>query len=152
MIEAGRYQPRYVASGVIRVEKYTAPERLRRIFEATGQLIEQFQPQALAIEKVFVHRDPNAAIKLGQARGVILCAAALRALPIFEYTPTQIKGVIVGKGHAVKGQVQFMVQQLLKLSETPQEDAADALACALCHARFATLKTDPRQLTRRKRF
>jgi len=152
VIETGRYHPRYVASGVIRVEKHTAPERLRRIFEAMGQLLTQFQPDVLAIEKVFVHKDPNAAIKLGQARGVILCAAALQALPIFEYTPTQIKGVVVGKGHAAKGQIQFMVQQLLKLSEAPQEDAADALACALCHARFATLKVDPHQLSQRKRF
>lgn len=152
MIETGRYQPRYVGSGVVRVEKYEASERLRRIFEAVGQLVTQFQPDALAIEKVFVHKDPNAAIKLGQARGVILCAAALVELPIFEYTPTQIKGVVVGKGHAAKGQVQFMVQQLLKLSEAPQEDAADALACALCHARFATLRVDPRQLSQRKRF
>ncbi|WP_367122704.1 crossover junction endodeoxyribonuclease RuvC [Sulfurivirga sp.] len=144
---------RYVFSGVIRVEKYTPPERLRRIFNSMNELIAQYRPDALAIEKVFVHKDPVAAIKLGQARGVILCAAALAEVPIFEYTPTQIKGVVVGKGHAAKGQIQFMVQQLLRLSETPQEDAADALACALCHARFASLKVDVTRLGgARRRF
>jgi len=139
VIESGRFKAYYVASGVIRVEKFTPPERLKRIFQAVQQLLIQYQPEVLAIEKVFVHKDPVAAIKLGQARGVVLCAAALAELPIYEYTPTNIKRVIVGSGHAEKTQVQFMVQQLLKLSESPQEDAADALACALCHSRYATL-------------
>lgn len=131
-----------MASGVIRVEKFTPPQRLKNIFQAIQQLMEEYQPHVLAIEKVFVHKDPVAAIKLGQARGVVLCAAALAELPIYEYTPTNIKRAIVGSGHAEKKQVQFMVQQLLKLSESPQEDAADALACALCHSRYATLNPD----------
>ncbi len=152
IIDMVRQQPVYVASGVIRVEKYSAPERLKRIFEAFGQLVAQYAPHQVAVEKVFVHKDPVAAIKLGQARGVVLCAAALSDLPIYEYTPTRIKGTIVGKGHARKEQVQFMVRQLLRLSETPQEDAADALACALCHGRLAALGVDLSILNKGARF
>lgn len=139
MIEMVRSQSRYVTSGVIRVERLPVAERLRQIFESVQSLLVTYQPDVVAIEKVFVHRDPNAALKLEQARGTIICAAALAGLPVHEYTPTQIKGVIVGRGHADKAQVQFMVRQLLRLSDTPQEDAADALACALCHARFSSL-------------
>ncbi|MBF6058035.1 MULTISPECIES: crossover junction endodeoxyribonuclease RuvC [Thiomicrorhabdus] len=152
IIESGRYHPTYIVSGVIRVEKYSGAERLKNIFESVGQLLDQYQPDVLAIEKVFVYKNPKSAITLGQARGVILCAAALKGVPIMEYTPTQIKSTIVGKGHAGKTQVQFMVQNLLALTAPPQEDAADALACALCHDRYMSLGIDPQELSKGSRF
>ncbi len=152
LIESGRYHPSYLLSGVIRVEKLSGAERLKTIFESVCQIIDQYQPQVMAIEKVFVYKNPNSAIKLGQARGVILCAAALKDVPIMEYTPTQIKSTIVGQGHASKDQVQFMVQNLLKLTESPQEDAADALAAALCHDRYLTLGIDPEKISKGSKF
>lgn len=152
VIESGRYHPQYLVSGVIRVEKYSGADRLKNIFESVTQIIEQYQPDVVAVEKVFVYKNPNSAIVLGQARGVILCAAALKNIPIMEYTPTQIKSTIVGQGHAGKAQVQFMVQNLLKLTQCPQEDAADALACALCHDRYMTLGIDPQAISKGTRF
>ncbi|MDG4813512.1 crossover junction endodeoxyribonuclease RuvC [Hydrogenovibrio sp. 3SP14C1] len=152
IIESGRYHPNYVSSGVIRVEKLTGAQRLKTIFESVCQIIDQYQPSVMAIEKVFVYKNPNSAIKLGQARGVILCAAAIKEIPIMEYTPTQIKSTIVGQGHATKDQVQFMVQKLLKLTESPQEDAADALAGALCHDRYMTLGIDPEKISKGTKF
>ena len=152
VIESGRYHPHYIASGVVRVEKYSGAERLKHIFESVQLLIEQYQPTVMAIEKVFVYKNPSSAIKLGQARGVILCVAALRSIPIVEYTPTQIKNTIVGHGHAGKEPVQFMIKQLLKLTQVPQEDAADALACALCHDRYLSLGIDPQALAKGTHF
>jgi len=152
IIESGHYHPTYVSSGVIRVEKFSGAERLKNIFESVMQIIDQYHPEVMAIEKVFVYKNPSSAITLGQARGVILCAAALKNLPIMEYTPTQIKRTIVGQGHATKDQVQFMVKNLLKLTESPQEDAADALAAALCHDRYWTLGIDPEKISKGTRF
>jgi len=152
VIESGRYHPKYLASGVIRVEKLTGAERLTSIFNAIGELIDCYDPQYVAVEKVFVHKNPSSAIKLGQARGVILCAAALKSRAIIEYTPTQIKSTVVGQGHAGKDAVQYMVKQLLRLTEVPQEDAADALACALCHDRYLTLGIDPASLSKGTHF
>lgn len=152
LIESGRYHPNYLVSGVIRVEKLSGAGRLKTIFESVCQILEQYEPDVMAIEKVFVHKNPNSAIKLGQARGVILCAAALKEIPIMEYTPTQIKSTIVGKGHAGKDQIQYMVKNLLKLTESPQEDAADALAAALCHDRYLTLGIDPEKISRGTKF
>lgn len=152
LIESGRYHPSYLVSGVIRVEKYSGAERLKNIYLSVTQLIEQYQPDVMAVEKVFVYKNPKSAITLGQARGVILCAASMHDIPIMEYTPTQVKSTIVGKGHANKQQVQYMVQHLLKLTSLPQEDAADALACALCHDRYMSLGLDPEQLKKGSKF
>ena len=152
IVESGRYNPNYLVSGVIRVEKYSSAERLKIIFESVCQIIDQYQPDVMAIEKVFVYKNPQSVIKLGQARGVILCAAAIKNVPIMEYTPTQVKSTVVGNGHAGKSQVQFMVQNLLKLTESPQEDAADALACALCHDRYMTLGIDPEAVSKGTKF
>ena len=88
----------------------------------------------MAIEQVFMHRNANSALKLGQARGAAICAGVMAQLPISEYTPTQVKQAVVGKGGADKAQVQQMVRMLLKLPEVAAEDASDALAIALCHA------------------
>lgn len=152
IVESGRYHPSYLVSGVIRVEKFSGADRLKNIFLSITQLIEQYQPDVMAVEKVFVYKNPKSAITLGQARGVILCAAAMHDIPIMEYTPTQIKSTIVGKGHAGKTQVQYMVQNLLRLTETPQEDAADALACALCHDRYLSLGLDPETFSKGSKF
>lgn len=130
-VEGGK--PRYVTSGCLRVEGKALPERLKSIFDGISEIAAEFQPHELAIEQVFVQKNVDSALKLGQARGAAICAAMTQDLSVFEYTPTQIKKAVVGKGHAGKDQVQFMVRALLSLPGMPQADAADALACALCH-------------------
>lgn len=137
LIQLTRFTPKYVASGSINVAKKEGQERLLYLYQSMLQLIQQFQPDVIAIESPFIYKNPQTAIKLGMARGVIMLAAAQHQLPLSEYTPTQIKSAVVGKGHAQKTQVQYMVSQLLGLSESPSEDAADALACALTHAKIA---------------
>jgi len=127
----GRYE--YVSSGVIRLPKGALPERLKSIFEGVSQLIEEYCPQEMAVEQVFMAKSAGSALKLGQARGAAIVAAANRDLPVFEYEAKKVKQSVVGNGGADKTQVQHMVMRLLKLSATPQEDAADALAVALCH-------------------
>lgn len=134
VIRMEQRRPVYVASGCIRTEKAEMPQRLGEIFQGVGEVIETYQPQALAIEKVFLHRNADSALKLGQARGAALVAAVTHALTIHEYSPNQIKQAVVGRGHAAKQQVQHMVRTLLNLSATPPADAADALAVAVCHA------------------
>jgi len=133
VIEIAEGQLSYVTSGCIRVGGAALPERLKSIFDSVGEIVSQYQPNELAIEQVFMKNNVDSALKLGQARGAAICAVMTCALDVYEYTPTQIKQAIVGKGHADKAQVQFMVRAILKLPGLPQEDAADALACALCH-------------------
>ena len=108
-------------------------ERLKDIFAGISEVIRDGQPDEVAVEQVFMHRNPDSALKLGQARGVAICAAALANVPVSEYAPRAIKQAVVGKGSADKQQVQHMVSALLKLTKKPQADAADALAVALCH-------------------
>lgn len=124
----------YVASGVIKVPDGELPHRLATIFHRVRELIETYQPGQAAIEKVFVNVNPASTLLLGQARGAALTALATAGLPIAEYTPMQIKQAAVGTGRATKAQVQAMVVRLLSLPGAPTADAADALACALCHA------------------
>jgi len=124
----------YLASGCVRVDDENFPERLRTIFEGVGEVVARYQPTEIAIEKVFVQRNVDSALKLGQARGAAICAVVSRSLPVAEYSPAQIKQALVGRGAAAKEQVQHMVKTLLQLIETPPADAADALACALCHS------------------
>lgn len=114
-------------------------ERYLVIFESIQSLIEKYNPSVLCIETQYVSdKNPQSAIKLGMARGVIVLAAKLKKIPVFEYAPTKIKLAVTGRGGASKGQVQRMVQQLLSLDFLPEpEDAADALACAICHAHSA---------------
>ena len=133
MIEVAQGRLSYVTSGCIRVQGETLPERLKSIFNSVSEIVNDYRPDEMAIEQVFVKSNVDSALKLGQARGAAICAGVTRALDVFEYTPTQIKQAIVGKGHADKAQVQFMVRALLNLPGLPQQDAADALACALCH-------------------
>lgn len=134
LIELRGRQAVYLASGCVRMEDEEFPERLRIIFEGLGRVVAEYRPDEVAIEKVFVQRNVDSALKLGQARGAALCAVMNRERPVAEYSATQIKQALVGRGGASKEQVQHMVTTLLQLSNTPQADAADALACALCHS------------------
>lgn len=124
----------YVGSGCIRANADTLAEKLNIIFNGVKEVIAQFNPQLFAIEQVFMARNPDSALKLGQARGAAIVAATTNDLPVAEYSARQIKQAVVGTGAADKTQVQLMVKTLLKLPGTPQADAADALAVAMCHA------------------
>lgn len=124
----------YLGSGCIRLKGDVLAPRLDQIFIAVSDIIKQYQPDCFAIEQVFMARNPDSALKLGQARGAAIVAATQASLPVSEYSARQIKQAVVGKGSAEKNQVQHMVKHLLNLSGTPQSDAADALAVALCHA------------------
>ena len=109
-------------------------ERLQTIFHSLAVLIGEYRPEEFAIEQVFMARNPDSALKLGQARGAAIVSAANSGLTVHEYSARQVKQAVVGTGGADKSQVQHMVQALLGLSRKPQADAADALAIALCHA------------------
>ena len=124
----------YVTSGVIRLPTGALPQRLRIIFDSVTELVDQHGPQELAVEQVFMAKSAGSALKLGQARGAAIVACAVQGIPVAEYSARQIKQSVVGTGAADKSQVQHMVRVLLRLVATPQEDAADALAAALCHA------------------
>lgn len=124
----------YIDSGCIRMGEKPMPERLKIIFQSLVSLIGEYRPQEFAIEQVFMARNPDSALKLGQARGAAIVGAATSGLAVHEYSARQVKQAVVGNGGADKSQVQHMVQVLLSLSRKPQEDAADALAIALCHA------------------
>lgn len=125
---------RYVGSGCIKTEGNSIAPRLKEIYTSLGSIIDEHRPDCVAIEKVFMHRNADAALKLGQARGAAIVAAVSRNLPVHEYSPNQIKQAVVGRGHADKVQVQHMMKILLNLVREPQNDAADALAVAVCHA------------------
>jgi crossover junction endodeoxyribonuclease RuvC len=124
---------RYIASGSIRIGKYELPERLKQIFNDLTQIVLQYKPTQVAVEKVFVHKTVSSALKLGQARGVAIAAVACQDLSIAEYSAREVKQAIVGYGNADKTQVQMMVKTILRLNGLPAADAADALAIALCH-------------------
>ena len=124
----------YVASGCIRSGEGTLPERLATLFRGVDELIATYRPTEAAVEKVFVNLNPQSTLLLGQARGAVLCAALLGGTAVHEYTALQVKQAVVGYGKADKVQVQEMVTRLLGLDATPGPDAADALACAICHA------------------
>ena len=113
--------------------------RLAHIYSAVSELIEQTQPDVVAIEQVFMATNAKAALTLGHARGSAMCAAVNSGMEVYEYSAKQIKQAVVGTGGAQKDQVQHMVRVLLNLSKKPQSDAADALACAICHVHSADL-------------
>ncbi len=127
----------YITSGYLDLTTYPACERLRQIYLGLQQVMQSYQPQEAAIEQVFMHDNPNSALKLGQARGAAIVALTI---PISEYSARQVKKSVVGHGAAKKEQVQFMVKRLLNLSTGLQPDAADALAVALCHAHARGLR------------
>ena len=123
----------YVSSGVIRLPKKPIPERLGIIFESVQEIVQQHKPTEMAIEEVFLAKNPSSAFKLGQARGAAITACVNMKLPVAEYAARLVKQSVAGSGAADKTQVQYMVKKMLKLSAEPSEDAADALAIAICH-------------------
>lgn len=126
-------EARLVTTGAI-ATKGDHNARLRRIFSGIEELVRQFAPNEVSIERVFMHRNADSALKLGQARAAALCGTFEADIPVFEYAARYVKKAVVGRGDADKAQVQLMVRVLLGLRETPAPDAADALALALCHA------------------
>jgi crossover junction endodeoxyribonuclease RuvC len=131
-INNGKLQ--YVTSGCIKMKDKDLPARLKTIFEGVSEVIDSASPEFMAIEEVFVSRNARSALVLGQARGAAISAGVNKGLPVGEYTALQIKKSVVGYGQADKSQVQHMVKSILALGGLPQEDAADALACAICHS------------------
>lgn len=145
VIDVAGQRLEYVASGCIRTPDGELAARLKCIVDGLAEVIAAYAPQQSAVEQVFVNVNPKSTLLLGQARGAAICALVLKDLPVAEYTALQVKQAVVGNGHAHKEQVQEMVKRLLHLDGDPQADAADALACAICHAhggqglgRFAT--------------
>ncbi len=134
IIKVCNNNPSYVTSGCIKVGKQEWSQRLRQIFVDLTAIIQQYQPEHLAIEQVFVHRNAASALKLGQARGAAIVAAANADLDVHEYSAREVKQAVVGYGNADKGQVSHMIKAILALNATPAVDAADALAVALCHS------------------
>ncbi len=126
---------RNVASGCIQTDsKEPAPERLAKIFSSLGELIDDYSPRAISLEKLFFCKNTRSALQVGEARGVVILAAAIHKVELFEYTPLQIKKAVSGFGKANKSQVEKMVQILLRLEKIPpMDDEADALAAAICH-------------------
>jgi crossover junction endodeoxyribonuclease RuvC len=133
LIESRGNQLVALAHGCLNVTTATPTARLRLIFEGLQRLMSEHAPAEVAVERVFVNRNVDSALKLGQARGAALCAIPT-GVPVFEYAPRAIKLAVVGSGSADKFQVAHMIRALLALSERPGADAADALAVAVCHA------------------
>lgn len=134
VLDAAGSRLTYVASGVIRTSHVDFAARLCEIFRCMQTIVAQYQPHQIAIEKVFVNRNPDSALKLGQARGAAICGTADANAEVFEYATRQIKQAVVGSGNAEKAQIQLMMRSLLKLDAPVAVDAADALAAAVCHA------------------
>ena len=133
VIECRGGELRPIAHGCLNVASAAPAARLRLIFEGLQALLSEHGPSEVAVERVFVSRNADSALKLGQARGAALCAIPA-AVPVFEYAPRAIKLAVVGSGAAEKFQVAQMIRALLALAERPAADAADALAVAICHA------------------
>lgn len=125
---------RYLACGRIRTSGERQGPRLQQIYAGLDAIIREFQPGEAAIEEVFMGRNPSSALKLGQARGSAMVACLNHELPLEEYSARQVKLAVVGSGAAQKSQIQHMVRALLNISDNIAEDAADALAVAICHA------------------
>ena len=123
----------YVASGTVKSIDGGFADRLRQIFESISGIVEEFRPDVVSIESVFMHKNAGSALKLGHARAAALCATFEHGAEVFEYAPREIKLAVVGTGAATKEQVQHMIVSLLELDGVPAPDAADALAAAICH-------------------
>ena len=139
IIELDGKQIKHVINGRLLVGDGEFADRLKQIFDGLTDLIMRYEPEIMSIEQVFLHKNADSALKLGQARGAAICAAVNQHLKVHEYSATQIKKAVVGNGHAKKEQVQYMMSVMLQLKEAPMEDAADALACAVTHANHAAL-------------
>jgi len=145
----------YLHSGYFKIQGDNLPQKLGSIYQHIDDLIRQFQPQHMSIEQVFMHRNADSALKLGQARGAAICAGQLAGLVIAEYAPREIKKAVVGTGAATKDQVQHMVKRLLSLRDPLQADESDGLAIAICHAQFYAMQQktglDVKLLKRRRK-
>lgn len=134
LVRVGGGKQELVDFGVFRVSRQQSfPSRLKDIYASVTQLIQSNQPDVMVIEESFFSKNAKTALTLGHARGVLMLAGAQEDLPIFEYAPREIKQSVTGNGGAAKEQVQWMVRQTLSIKDNLQEDAADALAVALCH-------------------
>jgi crossover junction endodeoxyribonuclease RuvC len=126
----------YIASGCIRTRGGEMADRLRIIFEGAARLVDEYRPDEICVERVFVHRNADSALKLGQARAAALCGTFMHQVPVHEYAAREIKLAVTGSGGAEKVQVAHMVRRLLAVSGPLAADAADALAVAICHAQL----------------
>ncbi|MEI6542623.1 MAG: crossover junction endodeoxyribonuclease RuvC [Methylococcales bacterium] len=127
---------KYIASGSIRIKADYFPDRLKQIFDGILEIIANYQPEQMAIEQVFMHKNADSALKLGQARGAAICAVQTQQIAVFEYAARQVKQAVVGKGAADKFQVQHMVKILLNVQGELSLDASDALGIAICHGNY----------------
>jgi len=141
IVELNKGKVLYINSGYIKLDHLEMNERLQEIFAGISTVAKTYQPTFAAIEQIFMHQNPGAALKLGQARGAAIVAMTSHGIPVAEYSARQIKQAVVGYGAAKKQQIQVMVCRLLNIQELPQADAADALAIALCHAHSQTSLT-----------
>lgn len=138
VIEAAEGRLRHVANGIFRTRAdLPVGERLVTLFDGISRVIAEHAPAGAAVEETFVNRNPQSALRLGLARGVVLLAPARAGLPVAEYAANQVKKSVVGAGHASKVQVMMMIQTLLPQADIAGEDAADALAVAICHAHMS---------------
>ena len=151
VIESAGRKLHYVTSGCVKSGEGDLAQRLKTILQGLNDVIAAHGPLEVAVEKVFVNVNPQSTLALGQARGTAICAAVLANLPVAEYTALQVKQSVVGNGHARKEQVQHMVRRLLALPGNPSPDAADALACAICHAHGRSLGSVATRSLRMKR-
>ncbi|MES0326721.1 MAG: crossover junction endodeoxyribonuclease RuvC [Gammaproteobacteria bacterium] len=141
ILDTDGFRHSYVASGFIPIKGDALPERLGIIFREVAAVIEEWQPDSMAIEQVFMSRNADSALKLGQARGAAICAGVQANLSVDEYAARVIKKAVVGTGAASKQQIQIMMQKLLGLEQILQSDEADGLAIAMCHANHAHVKS-----------
>jgi crossover junction endodeoxyribonuclease RuvC len=149
LIESNGHTSKHIFSTCLRLGSAPLPERLGMIYQGIQDIILEYSPTQMAIENVFVAKNPSSALKLGQARGAAICAGVMQQLPVAEYSPREIKQAIVGKGNADKAQVQHMTKILLNLTGNIQEDTADALGIALCHAHVGAFHDKIKQQGRR---
>lgn len=140
IVDTNGFKHKYVTSGFITIKADTLADKLGMIYVEVSRIVSDWTPDSMAIEQVFVKKNADSALKLGQARGAAICAAVQANLPIGEYTPRTIKKAVVGSGAAEKQQIQTMVQRLLGLDAEPQNDEADALAIAICHAHHIKIR------------
>ncbi len=136
VIEVEGQRRQLISAGCVSTTARDFAARLKRIYDGILMVVEEYRPDVLAVEQVFVNRNADSALKLGQARGAAICAGLSRDLPVYEYAARQVKQALVGKGAADKLQVQYMVKILLNHRTRLALDASDALAVALCHAHY----------------
>ena len=141
VVDFGRDTLSYVTSGCIRTQGDAFTERLKEIFREVAGLVGRYEPDQIAMERVFMHRNADSALKLGQARGAAICAGQQAGLEVFEYAPREIKLAVVGTGSAHKEQVNHMVCRLLALRQQLQNDESDGLAIAICHAQHQSMES-----------